>query len=197
VKFKLNPNSGFAVLLRSPWWVSFAIVAAIAAGCFALLPAHMAPFVALGATPIALVGCIAAWRQWRAPSAARVQGALQAAAAMPWRDFAAALERAWRAEGHAVQRLEGPQADLRIDQKDGQCVLVSARRYKAASHGVQPLQALHEQVQRQGARAGVYVVLQGTVSDNARAFAREKSLALLEGDALAALLLKPAPDASA
>jgi restriction system protein len=109
---------------------------------------------------------------------------------MPWRDFADALERAWRAEGHAVQRLDGPHADLRIDERGGQRVLVSARRYKAASHGIQPLQALHAEFQRQNASAGVYVLLQGTVSDNARAFAREHDLTLLEGDALAVLLHK-------
>ena len=54
-----------------------------------------------------VIGGIAAWRQWRAPSAARVQAALQAAGAMPWRAFADQLERAWRAEGHEVQRTNG------------------------------------------------------------------------------------------
>ena len=29
MKLKMAPNSGFAILLRSPWWVSFAIAAAI------------------------------------------------------------------------------------------------------------------------------------------------------------------------
>jgi restriction system protein len=48
-------------------------------------------------------------------------------------------------------------------------------------------------VQRQGARAGVYVALQGAVSEQARGFARDNALALLEGDALATLLLKATP----
>ena len=185
----MAPNSGFAILLRSPWWISFTIAAAIAIACFGLLPAHLAPFAAMGAGPIAVIGCIAAWRQWRAPSAARVQGALESAAAMPWRDFAALLTRAWGAEGYTVQALNGQHADLRLD-KDGQFTLVAARRWKAATHGAEPLRALQAEVQRQGAHAGVYVALQGSVSDSARAFAKDSGLVLLESGSLAALLLK-------
>lgn len=187
----MAPNSGFAILLRSPWWVSFAIAAAIVLACGALLPSHLAPFAAMGAVPIAVIGGIAAWRQWRAPSAARVQAVLQAAGAMPWREFADSLERAWRAEGQQVQRTDGRGSDLRIT-RDGKTVLVAARRWKAASHGVEPLRELQAEVQREGAGAGVYVALSGTVSENARGFARDNGLALLEGDALAALLLKAA-----
>jgi restriction system protein len=168
----MAPNSGFAILLRSPWWVSFAIAAAIAAACFALMPADLAPFAAMGAVPIAVIGCM-----------------LETAAAMPWREFAALLERAWRAEGYAVQGLNGQHADLRLD-KDGQFTLVAARRWKAATHGVEPLRALQAEVERQGARTGVYVALQGTVSESARAFAKDNALVLLEGATLAALLLK-------
>ena len=131
----MAPNSGFAILLRSPWWVSFAIAAVIVLLCGALLPAHLAPFAAVGALPVAVIGCIAGWRQWRAPSAARVQAVLQQAAAMPWRQFAQRLEDAWRAEGHEVQRMNGPHCDLRITRGE-QTLLVAARRYKAASHGV-------------------------------------------------------------
>ena len=61
----MAPNSGFAILLRSPWWVSFAIAAVIVLLCGALLPAHLAPFAAVGALPVAVIGCIAGWRQWR------------------------------------------------------------------------------------------------------------------------------------
>lgn len=185
----MAPNSGFAILLRSPWWISFAIAAAIVLVCGALLPAHIAPYGALGAAPVTVVGCIAAWRQLRAPSAARIQAVLEAAGAMPWREFADRLERAWRAEGHEVQRTGGAHADLRIT-KGEQTLLVAARRYKAASHGVEPLRELQAEVQRQGARAGVYVALQGTVSEQARAFAGDNGLVLLEGNALATLLLK-------
>ncbi|MBS0506780.1 MAG: restriction endonuclease [Proteobacteria bacterium] len=188
----MAPNSGFAILLRSPWWVSFGIAGVIVLLCGALLPAHLAPFAAVGALPVAVIGCIAGWRQWRAPSAARLQAALQQASAMPWREFCERLEGAWRAEGHEVQRTGSAHSDLRIT-KGEQTLLVAARRYKAATHGVEPLRELQAEVQRCGAHAGVYVALQGAVSEQARAFARDNGLAVLEGDALATLLLKAPP----
>ncbi len=188
----MAPNSLFAILLRSPWWISFAAAAGIALLCGALLPRHVAPYAAVGVLPLVIVGGMAAWRQWRAPSAARVDAALASAAAMPWRDFCAALERAWQADGQAVQRLDGRQADLRLE-RGGQTLLVTARRWKAATHGVEPLRELQAAVQAQQASAGVYVALQGQVSDNAREFARSHGLVLMESDALAALLLKAPP----
>ena len=187
----MSPNSLFAILLRSPWWISFALVGLFSLAAAAVLPREYLFAGILGTFPFFAVGCVAAWRQWRAPSAARVQGALQAAAAMPWKDFANTLERAWRTEGHEVQRLAGLHAALRITQGD-RAVLVAARRWKAATHGVEPLRELHAQAQQQGAQA-VYVALTGTVSETARSFAREHGVVLLEGDALAALLLKATP----
>ena len=182
-------NSLFAVLLRSPWWISFAIAAAIVTACSALLPRDIVPFASLGAIPMVIVGCMAAWRQLRAPSASKVQALKDAAAAMSWRDFADALERSWQADGQSVKRLNLPAADLQLD-KGGQTLLVNAKRWKAANHGVEPLRDLQALVAQREARAGVYVTLQGTISDNARSYAKEHGITLIDGDALAALLAK-------
>ena len=173
MKFKMAPNSLFAILLRSPWWVSWAIAGAIALLCGALLPGHLAPYAAVGVLPIVIVGGMSAWRQLKAPSPAKVQAALAQAAAMSWRDFAAALEAAWQADGQTVQQLTQSQADLRLD-KAGQSVLVSAKRWKAATHGVEPLRELQSAVQIQGAQAGIYIAMQGKVSDNARSYEHER-----------------------
>ena len=136
-----------------------------------------------------IVGCMAAWRQLRAPSASKVQALKDAAAAMSWRDFADALERSWQADGQSVKRLNLPAADLQLD-KGGQTLLVNAKRWKAANHGVEPLRDLQALVAQREARAGVYVTLQGTISDNARSYAKEHGITLIDGDALAALLAK-------
>ncbi len=191
MRLKMAPNSGFAVLLRSPWWISFMLAAAIVAGCYALLPSDIAPFAAVGALPLSIIGCIAAWRQWRRPSAARVQQTLEQAAAQPWSALAQQLQRAWQSEGHQVEPLAGSSAaDLRITEASGRTLLVAARRCKAASHGVQPLRALQQEIERRQADGGVYLVLQGQVSEQAHDYARAQGLALLEGDALATLLRK-------
>lgn len=189
VKFKMAPNSLFAILLRSPWWVSFAAAGAIALACGALLPAHVAPFAAVGVLPLVGVGSMAAWRQWNAPSPSRLQAALDEAGALPWRQLADRLEAAWQAEGYTVQRLPGGAADFRLD-KGGHPVLVSARRWKAATHGVEPLRELQAAVRAQEGASGAYLAPLGAVSDAARDFARSHSLTLLDGPAVATLLLK-------
>ena len=187
----MAPNSAFAVLLRSPWWVSFAIAGVVIAGCFAFLPRHLAPFAAAGSLPLLAIGATAAWRQWHAPSRAQIEEALQAAARLPARELSARLARAWQAEGHGVEALAGGGADwllTRAGQDDA--VLASSRRCKAAVHGIEPLRALHAEMLRRGVRSGAYLVLAGSVSEAARDFAREHRIALLEGEALATLLLR-------
>ncbi|SFD47065.1 restriction endonuclease [Paracidovorax konjaci] len=191
----MAPNSLFAVLLRSPWWVSFLAAGAIALACGALLPSHVAPYAAVGVLPIFGVGCVAAWRQLRAPSATRMQAALDEAGALPWRALADRLESAWRAEGHTVHRLPAGPADFRIE-REGRSALVSARRWKAGAHGVEPLRDLQAAMRAQDVASGVYIAPQGAVSDAARDFARDHALAIMDGPALATLLLK-APAAPA
>ena len=64
------------------------LVACVAAHLRALLPSEYFIYGALGGFPIFVVGCIAAWRQLRAPSAVKVQTMLEAVAqAMPWAKF--------------------------------------------------------------------------------------------------------------
>lgn len=194
MKFKMAPNSLFAILLRSPWWISFVIAGAIIAASIAWLPARFAIYGAIGGLPIAGVGLVAAWRQLRAPSAVQVSANIDAALAMPWREFSKALENAWQQAGYQVERVEGA-ADLRLSEKD-QVTLVSARRWKAASHGVEPLRQLHAAMKATGAGAGIYIAAQGTLTEQAQTFARDHSLTLLPASALAQLLSSASPPAA-
>lgn len=189
VKFKMSPNSLFAILLRSPWWISFALVGAFSLAAVALLPRDYALAGVLGTFPFFAVGCIAAWRQWRAPSAARTSAMQASLQAMPWRALADALEAAWIAQGYQVERLApGGAADF-VLSRGGQTQLASARRWKAAHHGVEPLRELHAVMQKREVTAGLYLLGQGELSDNARLFARDHGLTIVQGDALAQLLL--------
>ena len=193
----MSPNSLFAILLRSPWWISFAIAGAMGVAGAALLPEKYALMGVLGSLPILGVGCVAAWRQLRAPSAAQVNANVDAALAMPWRGFSQALENAWQQADYRVERLEDAKgaADLRLTEK-GQVTLVSARRWKAASHGVEPLRQLHAAMQAQGADAGIYIAAQGTITEQAQTFARDHSLTVLPASALAQLLSSASPPAA-
>ena len=194
MKFKMAPNSLFAILLRSPWWISFVLAIAIMSASLAWLPERFAVYGAIGGLPIAGVGLIAAWRQLRAPSAVQVSANIDAALAMPWREFSKALENAWQQAGYQVERVEGA-ADLRLSEKD-QVTLVSSRRWKAASHGVEPLRQLHAAMKATGAGAGIYIAAQGTLTEQAQTFAREHSLTVLPASALAQLLSSASPPAA-
>ena len=192
----MSQNSLFAILLRSPWWVSFVVAGLIGVGASVLVPDPYKLAGALGSLPLVGVGCVAAWRQLRAPSAAQAGGALAAAINQPWRDFAATLQSAWQAGGTQVQLLSGPAADLRLAQ-GGRVTLVCARRWKAATHGAEPLRQLAATMQAEGAADGIYVLAQGALSDSARLFARDNHIAVLQGAALAQLLLRAGPAAAA
>lgn len=187
MKFKMAEKSLFAILLRSPWWVSFVLVMVFALASLALLPAQYAPFGVMGGFPFLVIGVIAAWRQWHAPSPARLAQALEQARGMAWGEFSSALERAFVSQGHAVTRLGGKAADFQL-VKAGRTTLVSCKRWKAANHGVEGLRELIAAKVAQDATHCSYVSL-GEVTDKARRLAREQGVELLSGSRLGALLL--------
>lgn len=186
MKFKMNERSLFAVLLRSPWWISLLISLLMSVVSFALLSREYAMVVTLGTFPFLVVAAVAAWRQWRAPGPVRLDAALARAAAMNWRDFSAWVQQVYAQQGYTVTRLEGEAADFRIE-REGQASLLSCRRWKAATHGVEALRLLQSACEKQGAR-GVYLSL-GPVSDAAAPYAQAQGLQLVHGAGLAVLLL--------
>lgn len=188
----MSDKSLFAMLLRSPWWISFLVVGIIVLAAGALLPKEYFVVGALAGFPIFVVGCIAAWKQLRAPKPAKVVEMLEAVGSMPWRTFADTLATAWGRAGYTVERINSastPGADMRLTQ-GGKTTLVSAKRWKAATHGVEPLRELQAAMAAADASAGVYVAALGQVSDNARIYARDHGIVVLQGDAVAQLLLK-------
>ncbi len=141
MKLKMAKNSLFAILLRSPWWMSLLIVGVISLLSGALLPAAYVPFGVMGAFPFLVIAVMAGWRQMRAPDPTRVADALVLAGTLSWRDFSALLEQAYVRQGYTVTRLNGTAADFSLS-KDGQIQLVSAKRWKAAVHGLESLSEL-------------------------------------------------------
>jgi restriction system protein len=188
MKFKMAPNSVFAVLLRSPWWISFLIALLAGACAYALLPDQYRLLGAMGGFPFLVVGCIALWQQMHLPSARRSQEILQAARTMNWTRFSALLEQGFSAQGYRVERTQGA-ADFTLTRQ-GRTTLVAAKRWKAARHGEDLLAALHAAAQAQGASHCLYVSL-GELSPNALLFAKRHQVQLMQ-DAALALLLKNA-----
>jgi restriction system protein len=185
MKLKMHENSLFAILLRSPWWISVAIGVGIFIVTRFFLPDVYAFVVGL---PFFVIGVMAGWKQLRAPSASRVAETLDSARAMSWADFADAAEEAFRRDGYTVTRLDGKDADFEL-VKTGRTTLVSCKRWKAARTGAEPLRDLDEARRAREANDAIYVAT-GEVSGNAAAFAAENRIRLLQGAELAALLAK-------
>ncbi|APW40649.1 hypothetical protein RD110_12295 [Rhodoferax koreense] len=179
-------GSLFAILLRSPWWISLGIAAAIVAAARTSLPSPYFVFGAMGALPFVVICGIAAWRQLTAPSPTRVAATIEKVAAMSWRDFSSAVESAFAADGYAVTRLAGPAADFAV-RKDGRTTLVSCKRWKAASVGTEALRDLSAAQQQEDASAGLVISL-GALSEAAQRFAKERGIVVMQGAALAQLL---------
>lgn len=186
MKLKMAKNSLFAILLRSPWWISMLIVAGIVLVSGALLPAPYVAFGVMGAFPFLIISAMAAWRQRNALSPARAAEALGQAGAMSWRDFSGAMEQAFTRQGYVVTRLNSSAVDFSL-LKGAHVTLVSCKRWKAASHGVEALRDLVAAKEAQGAPQCIYISL-GQVTDHARRFAAEHGVQLISENGLARLI---------
>ncbi|SIT31679.1 restriction endonuclease [Achromobacter sp. MFA1 R4] len=186
MKLKMSQNSIFAVLLRSPWWMAAGVAVLLSAGGFAALPLEYAAMGVFAAVPFAVIAIMAAYKQLRAPSGARVQAVTQAVAAMSWAEFSRVVEAGFRRDGCEVERIQAPGADFALS-KDGHVAIVGAKRWKAARHGVEPLRELQAVRERRGAREAIYIAL-GDVSDNARQYAKAQGVSLMTAPELTKLL---------
>jgi restriction system protein len=180
---KLNENSLFAILLRSPWWASALGAAAVFGVARFFVPLEFALFACL---PFIVIALYVAWKQLRAPSAGRIARTLDRIRAMPRQEFTTALEAGFRRDGYTVNRIDGAQADLEL-VRGSRSTLVACRRWKAASTGAEPLRELHAAGRAREAHELVYVAA-GELTAQARAFAQESRIKVLEGAELAALV---------
>jgi len=182
MKWELNKNSLFAVLLRSPWWVSALAAIGLVVGLRLLIPTSYAVFAAL---PLAVIAAYVGWQQLRAPSAGRIAGTLERLRAMSWEDFSAAIEEAYRLEGYTVSRLAA-HADFELVQ-GSRSTLVACKRWKATRTGIEPLRELEAARRAREAQECIYVAA-GEITEQAREFAAQKSIHLVHGAELAKLL---------
>ena len=156
MKLKMNQNSIFAILLRSPWWVSAGIAAALFAAARLALPADYAPYAFFVALPFAVIAANVLWKHLRMPSESKVAGRLEALRALSSQEFSAVLEEAFRRDGCEVERIARNGADLAL-AKGGRVTLVACKRWKVARTGIEPLRELEAARQAHEAHEAIYV----------------------------------------
>jgi restriction system protein len=177
---KMHENSLFAILLRSQWWVSALVAIALTAGLRLFIPDLYAFFAGL---PFAVIAAVVAWKQLRAPSAKTIAQALDRARAMSWEEFAAVMEDAFRRDGYTVNRIRKGHADLEL-VRGSRTTVVGCKRWKAGRTGIEPLRDLAAMRKARDASDCIYVAT-GEITDQARTFARDANMHILEGAELA------------
>jgi restriction system protein len=181
MKLTLPPNSLFAVLTRSQWWISALLAAGVFGATRLFLPLEIAVFAA---SPFMVITAYVAWKQLRTPSAGRIAKTLERLTAMPREGFTAALEAGWKREGYEVSRAAGA-FDLEL-RREGKVSLVVCRRWKAERTGVEPLREMHAAGRKREAQELIYVAA-GEITAQAQAFAEENKVRLVYGAELARL----------
>jgi restriction system protein len=151
-----------------------------------VLPAEYALYAFFVALPFAVIGCVSGWQQLRAPSAERVAARLEELRALSWEGCGPAIEEAFRRQGYEVARSTLAGVDFEL-VKSGRVTLVSARRWKVARAGVEPLRELEAALRAREAQDCVYVAA-GEVTGNATAYAAQNGIRLLQGAELVELL---------
>jgi restriction system protein len=178
-------RSLFAILSRSPWWLSVLIAAAL----FMAVRLFMPDYAALASTlPFLAIAGYAGWRQSRELNPERIAEALAALRAMSWQEFAAIMEAGFRSEGYAVAVLTRGAADFEL-RKSGRVALACCKRWKVAQTGIELLRELFLAKEAAGAQECIYVAA-GDLSPNARQFAAQKEIRLLCDTELAQFLAR-------
>lgn len=194
MKLKMAKNSLFAILLRSPWWISLALAVAVGVVSVALLPADFRIVGALSGLPFAVISVMSLVKRWHVPSAERVAQVQAAVAGLAWPAFSALLEQAFQRDGYTVTRHSGATADF-VLERQGRRMLVSAKRWKTARIGLESLRAL--QAERvAGDISDALVIGLGEVSEAAVPFAAQHQIAVWQAaeiaQALRGMTLPPA-----
>ena len=100
----------------------------------ALLPEAYRIFGALTGLPFLVIGCIAAWKQWEAPSSARIDRRSPRFARCRGPSFPGVMESAYRRQGYGVSAIGGGAADFEIT-KEGRTALVQLQALEGGPHG--------------------------------------------------------------
>ncbi len=188
MELKMSEGSLFAILLRSGWWWSVLIAAVIILITVATVGSTYLVFGIAAALPFLGIAGMAAYKQSKRPSKKRVQEIVEAARSMPARELSAKVAAAYERDGYEVVQFKGSAADLDLT-KGWRRIIVSSKRYKAASVGIEQLKALNEAAKREEATGCTFVGL-GEVSAAARRYATDNNIEIIQAEQLALLLGK-------
>ena len=193
--FKLPKNSLFAVLLRSPWWVSFVVAGVLSLLAMVLLPEAYRAVGALSSFPFVVIGVMALRRQWSLPRPGEIALMGERVGAMTWMEFSPVAREALGGIDRVVREVTAGGADYEVHTPVGR-QLVSARRWKSARLGVEVLREFKAACDAAGAASGIFICL-GEVTEPAARFASASAIELWGAAELAVRLRGRLPERNA
>ena len=192
-----------AVRFTVPWWVSFTAAATAYLFCSFLVPSLMsgnpalsrladwliegAPFLA--ALFVAL-GTFVFFRELHRRRLRQTQSRLESIRGMDWQNFELLVAQGFRRLGYAVDNRGWYVPDSRVHislQKNGGRTLVECRQWRAEHVGLTPVRELYHTLGLEHAD-GALLVTSGTFTPEAEAYARDKPIGLVGGQALMELV---------
>ena len=109
---------------------------------------------------------------------------------MSWQEFEMLVGEAFRRKGYSINETGGGGADGGVDlvlRKEGDKFLVQCKQWKAYKVGVTTIRELYGVMAAEGAVGG-FVVTSGVFTQEAKSFAQGKSIDLIDGPELTAMI---------
>lgn len=188
------------LLTEVPWWVSVVVAGAIYIGMRWILPsiefqglmlksiAASTPKAAwFFALPFLIPGLVSFVKRKQRQQFLDSRSDLDSIRKLSWSDFELLIGEAFRRQGYAVEERGGSAPDGGVDlvlRKDGKKTLVQCKHWKSQQVGVSVVRELLGVVTAQFANGGI-VVTAGAYTAEARTFARNCRMRLIDGTELA------------
>ena len=190
-------------LILFPWWTNL-ILAAFAFILFRYvvpiitfqnpflkgLAMALPSFAPIAAGILIFVAAISAFNAWRKGQLLDGQKGLETIRSISWQEFEELIGEAYRRKGYSVTETGGGGADGGVDlvlRKDGDKLLVQCKHWKIVKVGVKVVRELYGVVAAEGATGGI-VISSGTFTQEAKDFAKDKPLELVDGSGLLKLI---------
>jgi restriction system protein len=205
-----NLDDIYNTLVELPWYIGVAmgigaliigpmIAARIATGDLAQV---LSPFLKLVFILVALTSFIAAIGSAVKSSARRKllnqQTGIDSLRSLSWRQFEQLVGEAYRRYGYAVEETGGGGADGGVDlrlTRNKEMVLVQCKRWRTQCVGVDKVRELYGVMMSENATGGILVTV-GRFTSDAKSFAQQNSVTLVDGNSLLELVKDIQPESN-
>lgn len=179
---EMAKNSLFAILLRSPWWYSTLIALFFIVVSLLLVSPKYMIFGFTAALPFLGISAYSGYLQSKRPGKKRMLEVVESARKMSAKQLAARISSQYEKHNFDITPFKGSAADFDAERGRHK-FLVCCKRFKAASTGIEPLKQLVESGGKMEATGYLYVAL-GSITENARTYARQNDIELIQAEAL-------------